>query len=178
VVREPTRSLDVELAPTWEVVDKHHARKGAMSSVRSRPSVSTGMLRSLSNVGSDFSGSSKIILSTMRTLPSACIARLQLRRITAERSPDHDHRRKTTARTARRPWSRSSRLLCCREIWCGADHHYGDRVHYNCNPWLLCVYSTAGLQSARLGAFERYGEVLSGAFIALVGVALWLWPVL
>ena len=58
------------------------------------------------------------------------------------------------------------------------DHHYGDRVHYNCNPWLLCVYSTAGLQRARLGAFERYGEVLSGAFIALVGVALWLWPVL
>jgi hypothetical protein len=29
-----------------------------------------------------------------------------------------------------------------------------------------------------LGAFERYGEVLSGAFIALVGVAFWIWPVL
>jgi hypothetical protein len=43
---------------------------------------------------------------------------------------------------------------------------------------LLCVYSTAGLQRGRPGAFERYGEVLSGAFIALVGVALWLWPVL
>jgi hypothetical protein len=28
-----------------------------------------------------------------------------------------------------------------------------------------------------LGAFERYGEVLSGGFIALVGVAFWLWPV-
>jgi len=35
---------------------------------------------------------------------------------------------------------------------------------------LLCVYSTAGLQRVRLGAFERYGEVLSGAFIALVGL--------
>ncbi len=28
-----------------------------------------------------------------------------------------------------------------------------------------------GLQRAKLGAFERYGDVLSGAFIALVGVA-------
>jgi len=43
---------------------------------------------------------------------------------------------------------------------------------------VLCVTSTAGLQRVHLGAFERYGEVLSGAFIALVGVAFWLWPVL
>jgi nickel/cobalt transporter (NicO) family protein len=43
---------------------------------------------------------------------------------------------------------------------------------------LLCVFSTAGLQRVQLGAFERYGEVLSGAFIALVGVAFWIWPVL
>jgi uncharacterized membrane-anchored protein len=42
---------------------------------------------------------------------------------------------------------------------------------------LLCVYSTAGLQRVRLGPFERYGEVMSGAFIALVGVAFWIWPV-
>jgi hypothetical protein len=41
---------------------------------------------------------------------------------------------------------------------------------------LLCVYSTAGLQRIRLGAFERYGEVLSGAFIALVGIAFWISP--
>src|SRR6266567_2935493 len=33
---------------------------------------------------------------------------------------------------------------------------------------LLCVYSTAELQHVRLGAFERCGEVRSGAFIALV----------
>jgi ABC-type nickel/cobalt efflux system permease component RcnA len=39
---------------------------------------------------------------------------------------------------------------------------------------LLSVYSTAGLQRARLGAFERYGEVLSGAFIAVVGLAFWI----
>jgi hypothetical protein len=40
------------------------------------------------------------------------------------------------------------------------------------------VISTAGLQRVRLGEVERYGEVLSGAFIALVGVAFWLWPVM
>ena len=35
-----------------------------------------------------------------------------------------------------------------------------------------------GKQRLRLGAVERYGEVLGGALIALVGVAFWLWPVL
>ena len=43
---------------------------------------------------------------------------------------------------------------------------------------ILCVYSTVGLQRVRLGAVERYGEVLSGAFIAIVGAAFWIWPVL
>jgi len=44
---------------------------------------------------------------------------------------------------------------------------------------MLCVCSIAGLQRVRLGAaFERYGEVLSGALIAFVGVAFWIWPVL
>jgi hypothetical protein len=42
----------------------------------------------------------------------------------------------------------------------------------------LCVYSTAGLQRVSLGPFERYGEVMSGVFIALVGVAFWIWPVM
>ena len=43
---------------------------------------------------------------------------------------------------------------------------------------LLCVYSAAGLQRVKLGPFERYGEVISGVFIALVGVVFWLWPVI
>ena len=43
---------------------------------------------------------------------------------------------------------------------------------------LFCLYSTAGLRRVRLGSFERYGEVFSGAFIALVGLAFWIWPVL
>ena len=39
----------------------------------------------------------------------------------------------------------------------------------------LCVSSTAGLQRLDLGPLERYGEVLSGAFVALVGlVFLWI----
>ena len=52
------------------------------------------------------------------------------------------------------------------------------RSQRNCHYVVLCVTSAAGLQRVNLGAFERYGEVLSGAFIALVGVAFWLWPVI
>ncbi len=43
---------------------------------------------------------------------------------------------------------------------------------------VLCVYSTSGLQRVSFGPLEKYGEVLSGAFIALVGVVFWMWPVL
>ena len=43
---------------------------------------------------------------------------------------------------------------------------------------LLCLFSSAGLERVRLGALERYGEVLSGVVIAAIGVAFWLWPVL
>ena len=41
-----------------------------------------------------------------------------------------------------------------------------------------CVYSTAGLQRIRLGAFECYGEVLSAAIIAFVSVTFLIRPVL
>ena len=43
---------------------------------------------------------------------------------------------------------------------------------------VLCVSSVAGLQSVSFGRFERYGEVLSGAFIALVGLVFLVFPVL
>lgn len=43
---------------------------------------------------------------------------------------------------------------------------------------VLCVGSTMGLQRVSLGPMERYGEVLSGAFIALIGLVFWIWPVL
>ncbi len=38
---------------------------------------------------------------------------------------------------------------------------------------LLCVFSTTRLQSLNFDAFERHGEVLSGAAIAIVGLAFW-----
>ncbi|HEX4741347.1 MAG TPA: hypothetical protein VH353_08460 [Caulobacteraceae bacterium] len=41
---------------------------------------------------------------------------------------------------------------------------------------VLCAASVAGLQRVSLGPLERYGEVLSGAFIALIGVVFWAWP--
>ena len=34
----------------------------------------------------------------------------------------------------------------------------------------LCLSSTAGLQRFNLGRFERYGELISGLFIAALGV--------
>ena len=43
---------------------------------------------------------------------------------------------------------------------------------------LLCVYSAAGLQRLKLGPVERYSEVISGVFIASLGIVFWLWPVL
>jgi len=42
----------------------------------------------------------------------------------------------------------------------------------------LCVSSVAGLERASLGPLERYGEILSGGFIAFVGIVFWFWPVL
>jgi hypothetical protein len=43
---------------------------------------------------------------------------------------------------------------------------------------LLFFLLDGGLTGVRLGAFEGYGEVLSGAFIALVGMMYGIWPVL
>jgi ABC-type nickel/cobalt efflux system permease component RcnA len=42
----------------------------------------------------------------------------------------------------------------------------------------LCVYSAERLQDVSIGPLEQYGEVLSGGFIALVGVAFLIWPIL
>lgn len=42
----------------------------------------------------------------------------------------------------------------------------------------LCVYSTAGLQRIKLGSFEKYGEVISGGFIALVGCVFPFFPLM
>ncbi|HEY3887348.1 MAG TPA: hypothetical protein VGL73_02165 [Caulobacteraceae bacterium] len=42
---------------------------------------------------------------------------------------------------------------------------------------VLCALSVASLRRVSLGPLEKYGEVLSGGFIALIGVAFWLWPI-
>lgn len=41
---------------------------------------------------------------------------------------------------------------------------------------VMCVYSTQGLRRFRLVVLERYGEVLSGAFILLLGFVFLIWP--
>jgi ABC-type nickel/cobalt efflux system permease component RcnA len=43
---------------------------------------------------------------------------------------------------------------------------------------LLCVSAAAGLERLRFGAVERYGEVLSGALIAVIGVLFWFRPLM
>jgi hypothetical protein len=39
----------------------------------------------------------------------------------------------------------------------------------------LCVFSHAALQNLSFGPLERYGEVLSGAIIAIIGVVFLIW---
>ena len=43
---------------------------------------------------------------------------------------------------------------------------------------LLCVYSHVGLKHIQTPAFEKHGEVLSGAFIATLGAIFLIWPVI
>ncbi len=101
--------------------------------------------------------------------------------------PVHRHKHKTSARTALLLILGSSPMVEGIPAFFAAGR-YG--------PWLiilmalvfaastiatyvlLCVLSTAGLQRVRLGAFERYGEVISGGFIMVIGAAFWIWPVL
>jgi hypothetical protein len=104
----------------------------------------------------------------------------------AER-PQHRHRHKTTARTALPLILGSSPMVESIPVFFAASQ-FGIgliiamsivfAISTIATYVLLCVYSTASLQRVRLGALERYGEVLSGAFVALVGVVFWVWPVL
>jgi len=104
-----------------------------------------------------------------------------------EAAPAHDHRHKTAARTALLLILGSSPMVeGIPAFFAAAKYGIGlivvmaivFAISTIATYVLLCVYSTAGLQRVRLGAFERDGEILSGAFIALVGLAFWIWPVL
>jgi hypothetical protein len=101
--------------------------------------------------------------------------------------PLHRHRHKTTARTALLLILGSSPMVEGIPAFFAAGKYgigviaamaAGFALATIATYVLLCVISTAGLQRVRLGAVERYGEVLSGAFIALVGLVFWVWPVL
>jgi hypothetical protein len=101
--------------------------------------------------------------------------------------PLHDHRHKTTARTTLLLILGSSPMIEGIPAFFAAGRYGGGLIALMAAALaistiatyvLLCVCSTTGLQRLRLGAFERYGEVLSGAFIALVGLAFWLRPML
>jgi hypothetical protein len=99
----------------------------------------------------------------------------------------HEHKHKTTARTAMLLILGSSPMVEGIPAFFAAGKYGAGVISAMAVVFAastiatyvaLCVASTEGLQRLHLGAFERYGEVLSGAFIALVGVAFWLWPVL
>ena len=101
--------------------------------------------------------------------------------------PMHEHRHKTTARTALLLILGSSPMVEGIPAFFAAAKYGIGLIAIMAGVFalstiatyvLLCVSSTAGLARVRFGAFERYGEVLSGGFIALVGVAFWLWPVM
>lgn len=105
----------------------------------------------------------------------------------ASAPPLHLHRHKTTARTALLLILGSSPMVEGIPAFFAAAK-YGAKLlapmaavfalSTIATYVVLCVWSSAGLQRLRLGAFERYGEVLSGAVIALVGVVFGLWPAL
>lgn len=101
--------------------------------------------------------------------------------------PLHEHRHKTTARTALLLILGSSPMVEGIPAFFAAGKYGTGLIAIMAAAFalstiatyvLLCVSSTAGLARIRLGAFERYGEVLSGAFIVLVGVAFGLWPMM
>ena len=110
--------------------------------------------------------------------------------ITAETEavpPAHEHRHKTTARTALLLVLGSSPMVEGIPAFFAAARYGAGLIAVMTVVFalstiatyvLLCVSSTAGLQRLEFGAVERYGEVLSGGFIALVGLAFWIWPVL
>jgi nickel/cobalt transporter (NicO) family protein len=97
----------------------------------------------------------------------------------------HDHRHKTTARTALLLILGSSPMVeGIPAFFAAGKYGFGlvalmalvFAISTVATYMLLSVYSSAGLQRVRFGAVERYGEVLSGAFIAVVGLVFWIWP--
>jgi ABC-type nickel/cobalt efflux system permease component RcnA len=105
----------------------------------------------------------------------------------AAEPPLHRHRHKTTARSALLLILGSSPMVEGLPAFFAAAKYGAALISLMAAVFALstiatyaalCVYSSAGLQRLHLGSAERYGEVLSGAVIALVGLAFGLWPAL
>jgi nickel/cobalt transporter (NicO) family protein len=101
--------------------------------------------------------------------------------------PPHVHRHKTTGRTALLLILGSSPMVEGIPAFFAASRYGIGQLAAMATLFAvstiatyvaLCVGSLAGVARLRLGTLERYGEVLSGAFIALVGIVFGLWPVL
>ncbi len=105
----------------------------------------------------------------------------------AAEPPVHRHRHKTTARTALLLILGSSPMVEGIPAFFAAAKYGPALISAMASVFALgtiatyvalCVYSSAGLQRLHLGAVERYGEVLSGGVVALIGVVFGLWPAL
>jgi hypothetical protein len=105
----------------------------------------------------------------------------------AAEPPLHVHRHRTTARTALVLILGSSPMVEGLPAFFAAGKYGGALIGVMAAVFaattigsyvVLCVYSSAGLQRLRLGRLERHGEVLSGALIAAIGIAFWVWPIL
>jgi ABC-type nickel/cobalt efflux system permease component RcnA len=108
---------------------------------------------------------------------------------------DHDQHEHHAHRAARKTWSRTALL----HIFGSSPMVEGIPVFFAAGKYglsvplilalafaastiltyvVLCVYSAARLRHVQIGALECYGEVLSGAFVALVGLAFWVFPIM
>jgi ABC-type nickel/cobalt efflux system permease component RcnA len=106
--------------------------------------------------------------------------------IFADAAPPHAHRHRTTGRTTLLLILGSSPMVEGIPLFFAAARYGAGLVGVMAAVFaastvatyvLLCVSASAGLQRLRFGAVERYGEVLSGVVVALVGLAFWIWPV-
>jgi hypothetical protein len=107
--------------------------------------------------------------------------------IAADASPVHVHRHRTTGRMALLLVLGSSPMVEGIPAFFAASRYgFGFIVLMSvafaastiATYVMLSVYSASGLQRLNLGPVERYGEVISGAFIAVIGLAFGLWSLI
>jgi ABC-type nickel/cobalt efflux system permease component RcnA len=107
--------------------------------------------------------------------------------LTDDKPPPHAHRHKTTGRTTLLLILGSSPMVEGIPAFFAASRYGIGQLAAMATLFAvstiatyvaLCVGSLMGVAHLRLGALERHGEVLSGAFIALVGIVFGLRPVL